>query len=240
MRVLLAPSSVARSSFVMSGSGPSQPSAAAGTDVGGLRPLTEEEAEAIHNGHLRDVAMAQPHLTREPFELHRQPDGSYHYEGHLFVGVVRRDGTVAFRARDAASVDLTRGTGSFDLMDLTMGAQGGNPRSAEEARFMRETEALRLRLEQEHHARELEVEGRRLRGRLRTAWASSSSASARRAAIFQLWDAFPEDGSADALRAAVLTFVRVHLPAGASEAYPADELRRLNAARESRAAFAPY
>ncbi|MFK7990260.1 MAG: hypothetical protein AB8I08_29840 [Sandaracinaceae bacterium] len=240
MRTLLAPSSVARSAFVIEGPGPSRPSGPAGLDVGRLGPLTEAEAEAVHSDHLRDRALERSHLTREVFELQRQPDGSYRHEGHLFVGVVRRDGSVDFQVRDAASFDLTRGTGTFDLNDALMGAQGGNPRSAEEARFMRETESLRLQLEQEHHARELDVARRRLRGRLRTVWAAARSASARRARIFELWDAFPEDGSADALRAAVLTFVRIHLPAGATDAYAPEELAQLNAQRESRAAFAPY
>ena len=63
---------------------------------------------------------------------------------------------------------------------------------------------------------------------------------------FELWDECLETGEPDEVeaagraRAAVLAFIRGHLPAGSPHAFGAAELARLNSRRQSRQPFVPY
>lgn len=93
-------------------------------------------------------------------------------------------------------------------------------------------------------------------------WSDGSTSEAeRRAALFQRWDECEEglpvtlkgfegvdSSELDQVRRAAGTearetierFIRRHLPAGSSQAFTEDELRRFNAGRRSRARFDPY
>ena len=58
--------------------------------------------------------------------------------------------------------------------------------------------------------------------------------------IFDLWDESSEGEDGTAARRLVIEFIVETLPQGGPDAYPADELARLNASRESTLRFNPY
>ncbi|HEY8432474.1 MAG TPA: hypothetical protein VIL20_29090, partial [Sandaracinaceae bacterium] len=240
--MLVDPAAVARSGFDF-GPGPSQRGAPAGL---GPRPTgpSEREIESRLASGLRAEAMTKRHLDREPFRLQRRSDGSHVWVGPRLTGIVLPDGRVRFEDRPGVSLDLTNpaGQGTFDLTDAMMGAAGQDPLRAEREYFMRQTEELRARLEAEHRRRQMSEALRVIPGRLTRIWQTTSrTPEERRRRIFQLWDECDEsDPSGREARAAMIRWIRLNLPRGSGNEYTEDELRRLNARRESREEFAPY
>ena len=82
---------------------------------------------------------------------------------------------------------------------------------------------------------------RRLQGQLRRIWENEGQpAVQRRRLIFEQWAEVDESGGGGGAREVIEQFVRDNLPSGSEDAYPADELRRLNATLRGGARFAPY
>lgn len=242
LRALLAPGSVARRSFRATGPGPSQPGPPAGTGDGrGDTGPSEEEIERRLQEGLRADALTKNHTTRETIEPQRQADGSYQWSGHAFTATINPDGSVEFEDRGNVQTDGFSSSGSWDLTDAIMGSQGQDPYRAERERFMRQTRELRERLESEYRRQNMESGLRRLRGRLRRIWRTTSrSHRARRERIFRIWDDIAEDSSGTEARAIVMRFIRETLPEGSEHAYTDQEVERFNAARQSRERFDPY
>lgn len=119
--------------------------------------------------------------------------------------------------------------------------------------FLDDTAPLRARLRAEYQrVREREALAA-LGERLRSIWSDPTlDAATKRRRIFELWDdcveAGPTPSTEDAARAqasakarrVIEAFVRREAPAASREAFAPAELRRLNAARRSRASFDPY
>jgi hypothetical protein len=242
LRALLDPSAVARGGFDF-GPGPSQRGAPAG--LASLRDGTgpsEQEIERNLGSGLRAEAMTKTHTAREPFVLQRRADGTQVWNGPRLTGIINPDGTVRFEHRPNVQTNGFSTSGTFDLTEAVIGASGQNPLAAEEEYFMRQTEELRARLEAEHRRREMAEGLQRLRGRLERIWSTTSrSPSARRARIFSLWDEADEsDENGREARAIIIRWIRERLPEGSEDAYTQEEIRRLNASRESHEEFAPY
>ena len=238
LRRLLDPLAVARGGVVFDA-----PSAAAAGTAGPPRRRSAAEIGAELSASLRSEAMERPNRARPPPVLRQQPDGSQLYAGHAFSATISPDGEVHFDDRPNASIG-SAGLGlqgGFDITDAVTRANGGDPYSSERAWFMRQTEALREQLEDAARVRSLAVSMRRLRGRLARVWQDESLGVAqRRRAIFDEWVIVDESGADGGARALIEQFVRDNLPASDPSAYPADELRRLNARRSGAARFAPY
>ena len=189
------------------------------------------------------------HLSRRgPPELHRRRDGSYDYDGAGFRARISPDGRVEFSDREGMDYDgggdlervasaRFRFGGLSDRMDQR---RGNDPYAAERSWFMRETETLRHRLEQETRSHDMERALRSLRGRLIVLWRDDDRpAEAKREAIFRMWrDCAPDEEGARA-RAVIEAFVRERLPRGTPGAYPEDELERINRTLTG-AGFRPY
>lgn len=238
LRDMLDPSRVARGGFAIDGA-PSQRGAPAGLarDEG----TDARELGRRLSGELRAEAMTKSYTARTRPELQRRADGSHVYSGPRFAAVIRRDGSVEFQDRPGIQTNGFSASGTFDVTEAIMFAAGQDPLRAERDWFMRHTEELRQRLEAEHRRAEMAAALPRLRGRLERVWATTRrSAAARRARIFALWDDMADDDTGREARRIVIEFVREVIPAGADDAYSEEELRRLNASRESRDAFAPY
>jgi len=238
LRRLLDPLAVARGGVVFDA-----PSAAAAGTAGPPRRRSAAEIGAELSASLRSEAMERPNRARPPPVLRQQPDGSQLYAGHAFSATISPDGEVHFDDRPNASIG-SAGLGlqgGFDITDAVTRANGGDPYSSERAWFMRQTEALREQLEDAARVRSLAVSMRRLRGRLARVWQDESLGVAqRRRAIFDEWVIVDESGADGGARALIEQFVRDNLPASDASAYPADELRRLNARRGGASRFAPY
>jgi hypothetical protein len=242
MHVMLDPRHVSAGIAFQDGRGPSQPGAPAtlhpaGPDHG----PTAEEAVRQTEQYLGAQASAKAYLSHtRPHVVHR-PDGTYHYAGHAFEAVIQPDGSVSFSDHPDAQFDGFSTSGSFDMTDMFMHGAGQDPYAAEREWFMEETEEIRERLEDEARAGAVVTSLRRLRGRLRSIWQDETETpSHRRRMIFDLWDESSEDDDGLAARQAVIDFVHETLPQGGPDAYPSDELARLNASRESTLRFNPY
>jgi hypothetical protein len=241
LSALLDPRNAARGSFQITGPGPSRAGPPAGRGDGRDNGPTEEEIERGLQRGLRAEAMTKNHTTRERVVPRRQSDGSYAWSGHAFSATINPDGSVEFEDRPGVQTDGFSASGSWDLTDAIMGAQGQDPYAAERERFMRETRELRERLEAQHRRQTMQAGLRRLRGRLRRVWSTTSrSHEARRQRIFRIWDDIAEDDTGTEARAIVITFIRDTIPEGSEHAYTEAEIERFNSARQSRERFEPY
>ena len=222
---------------------PAVPAGGAGGDA-----TTDRERSAMLTRELRADANARAYLSRRPPpELRRRSDGSYEFRGPVFGAVIAPDGTVAFSDRGNVGADRFGSSGGvglsghFDLNDAMHRRHGSDPYSAERRWFLGETEELRTRLADGFRSSRATASARTVRGRLQRIWDDASrTPEQRRSAIFRVWDDCAEDETGEAVRAAVVGFVRDRLPSGTSDAFTGAELARLNARRESSVAFEPY
>jgi hypothetical protein len=76
--------------------------------------------------------------------------------------------------------------------------------------------------------------------RLEAVWHDGRSAEARRADLFRMWDECNASRYGVEARATILGFIRRRLPRGSPDAYPPNELGRLNDRRTSAEQFDPY
>ncbi len=161
LRMLLDPSAVARNGFVLA-----EPVLAVGTGHGGAARPTAAALGAALSASLRREAMERPNQGRPPPVLRARTDGTQVYAGHAFSATILADGSVQFDDRPAAQLNGLSLSGTFDVTDAVMRASGADPYAAERAWFMRETQALRDRLEAADRAQAREAGQRRLRGRI--------------------------------------------------------------------------
>ncbi|MFW6087994.1 MAG: hypothetical protein ACODAG_12365, partial [Myxococcota bacterium] len=228
------PARVARDAVGIGGPSSSLPDAPSNDAEARGRALSES---------LREEANAKPWITRRKPDLERGPDGTFRYDGHVFDAKIQPDGTVRFADGTEQKRELGKGSmasGRFDLGNALMRRRGEDPHAAERAWFLRETKELRERLARKHREEEVGQGLTGLRRRLWRIWDGSEPARERRRRLFGMWDECSEDEVGGAARDAVVGFVRKHLPSGSPDAFSADELRRLNEQRQSRARFEPY
>ncbi len=137
--------------------------------------------------------------------------------------------------------------GSAEITDWVMRRGGMDPYASAKRKYLDDTRderaALRLERERELLARSVAT----IRKHLARVWKRTDLApAARRQAIFELWDECVEDGDEEVVgagnraRAAVIGFVRGHLPAGSPDAFTAAELVGFNRTRSSKQPFVPY
>lgn len=240
LEALLNPRAVA-SGVLDFGPGPTQRSGPAGLGTVD-RGVGEAEAEARLAGALGRQANARPQVDKPSRpRLRRQADGSYVWQGPRTRARIRPDGTVEWEDSPNVQTNGVSTSGTFDIGDAVMSAAGQDPLAAEREWFLRNTRAVRHRLEAEARAKAMASGLRRLRGRLSRIWASEAEdAPAKRRRIFRIWDECDEGEAGAGARRIVLAFVREVLPTGSPQAFSASELSALNQVRRSREAFAPY
>jgi hypothetical protein len=139
--------------------------------------------------------------------------------------------------------------GSFDIGDAVERWVGNDPYASRKLSFLDRTRDERVAMGERERARLVAATEQTVRRHLERLWSRRDLTLAdKRVAVFELWDDCVEGETDDpgageaGLRARrhVLGFARARFPAGSPRAYTADELARLNAARQSRARFAPY
>jgi hypothetical protein len=189
-------------------------------------------------------------------DLGLRPDGRGGYQGRRpgYRFRIERDGTIHFQDRPALDGWAVLGLGFaavFDLTDLVMRARHMDPYSFDKGRVMDLTRKMRDKMTATERPRQVAAALARLPGELDALWRRTDlSARERRETLFQLWDDLlegPTPGAEEGeVRAAaqareeLLRFVRTRLAPGTPDAFPSEELARLNARRRSRLPFAPY
>ncbi len=208
-----------------------------------------------------------PGIPAPTGELVANKDGTYTKDDVAYVATIAADGTVKFddkpnlrvrlalpRLKDLKrllaegdGVDLPIITGSFDVTDAVMRLAGQDPYQAKKLAFLDRTRDERVEIGRKHRAEQLEHAEAYVLANADELWTRAEfSIEDKRALLFELWDECAETGSdelvdaGDRARAALLRFIAVHLPAGSADAYTADEVKRLDRKRHSRAHFAPY
>jgi hypothetical protein len=217
-------------------------------DGGTCQPRSRDElAQDRLNQSLRQSARSLAHLaTREPPVLHREADGGFRFQGHVFSAKIEPDGHVRFADAAAASIDGPATTspgvsGSFDLNDAVQHAMGDELYTAEKRWFLDQTAELRGQLADAARARERAVGRRYLERELeRILAARELDPTQKRARVFALWQDCGDDADSADARRIVEAFVRLRMPEGSALGFVPAELEHWNAARHGMRPFDPY
>lgn len=239
---LLDPSRVAAADALHDETGPSQPGPPAtlnpeSPDQG----PTAEEAVAQAEAYLGAAAAAKTYITQRTFHLTPHTDGTLHWQGTGFEAVIHPDGSVSFSDHPDVTMDFAHGSGGFDITDAIMHGAGQDPYAAEREWFMEHAESTVERLEAQARTQQHAHSLTSVRSQLRTLWDDTGqSASARRRAIFEVWDECADGEEGASAREAVIAFIRREIPETSADSYTMIELARLNSSRQSAERFDPY
>lgn len=248
VRPVLDPRSAARS--VLAVDGPRTPRPAALSVVSAETPeQRDRRLESELNGTLAAAANARPWgRGRELPQPVRRADGTLAYALGQVTAIVNPDGSFGFD--DTGNVQFG-GMGNAEregmqvgwgLEEWMMRRHGDDPHAATRRWFANQTESMRDSLAQSYVERQAAAAARGMRGRMTRILADASLAlEERHRRIFAIWDDCAEgEIVGDAVRAAVVTFVRENLALGSELAFTEVELDTLNRTRESVAEFRPY
>ncbi len=247
----LDPSRVALAEAARASGGPRVPAPQAAEGV-------EDEGERMRGAVaetrrvLAAAAAARPHVTeRPPPRVHRTPNAVFVSErpGGMRIFIegceVRIQRARRVQLGEMGGLDGSASGGvRFDITDAVHRRHGSDPHQAERRRIER-SEAFQTALTEEcerSRSRERRRMISRARARVAAVWRTEErSAEQRRRRIFRIWDQMNEDDDIGrGSRRAIISWIRLNLPAGGEDAFTASEIARFNARRESTAAFRPY
>jgi hypothetical protein len=230
-----------------------------------IPPRTVATAQAELNHDLSTVANELSYARRrEPPRLTRRPDGNLWYQGRAFFAVIVSDGTVKFDdvilgtpaprvhahppglAPEYAAIFnrvqnlLTLQVPFPDLTDMVAHIANDDPYAGEKRWFLRETEAVRRKVSDEHRDQDRRVAKSRLLVEL-TGIVDNTQLSAddKRTAVFAVWELCAEDRD-EPWQRVVESFVRDRMSSDSVLGYSPELLARLNRKRTSAGSFAPY
>lgn len=154
-----------------------------------------------------------------------------------------RPGTLGAEAAKSGVVPVLGG--GFDITAWAIRQAGGDPYRARKQKLLDATYEERAEQRAVYTSEQLARSTEMMRANLVRLWRTIADPAERRVALFELWDECEEGegptGAAGArARGHVIGWIRARLPAGSTDAYSADELAKLNAARQSIQAFTPY
>ncbi len=136
--------------------------------------------------------------------------------------------------------------GHFDTTDWLMRRHGMDPYASKKLKFLDSTRDERAQIGGRYRDQQLGQSGRLMAQSLEELRRSGATLAERKQALFELWDDCVETGEARAVQGAsdarrlVVSFIRLHLPAGGPDAYTPAELAALARRKHSKAEFAPY
>jgi hypothetical protein len=203
-------------------------------------------AERELDDKLRQAANAPAYrVQREKPQLHRQSDGSYRYDGHVFTARIREDGSVDFANStadiDGLAKDYPGVRGHFDPSSaLEQLVTGDDMFRAEKLWFLEQTAELRDNLTAAARTKERAVARRVLERELESILAADLAPVRKRERILALWDDCGDDAEATDARKIVEVFVRTRMPDGSELGFTRAELDRFNRSRSAAIVFEPY
>ncbi|MBA3392862.1 MAG: hypothetical protein H0T89_09465 [Deltaproteobacteria bacterium] len=157
-----------------------------------------------------------------------------------------RDNACAGDRSKAAVVPVLGG--GFDVTDWLMRRKKNDPYASRKLAFLDSTRDERVEIGRQHRQQQLQQTAIMMRKNLERMWHSIGEPTARKQALFELWDEITEDAGGDAVlaeasaaaRKQVIGFIRARLPAGSEHAFTPGEITALARRQQSRATFAPY
>lgn len=201
------------------------------------------------------------------FRTRRNGKQVFRDETGRFTATLGADGRVKFKDMPVAisrdpMTGAPKGLGMPGLAEGLRAASGTELYQQEKKRLLEETFELRLQLAIGFARDKVDRRLKSLYRELMQQWQDDGESEVeRRKALFRRWDECEEGlpvtlpgfagaasselddlrrNAGDQARETIEGFIRRHLPAGSPQAYTEEELRRLNASRQSRARFAPY
>lgn len=205
---------------------------------------------------VRDERFALERHRREQSDAELAPagGGTYRSEHPAFTGHVAPDGT--------ATVEGVPDVGDFHVLgprihgipipigiigrvavdDYLMRKAGIDPYASAKRQWLDKTRDERVAIGKRYRHEQLAESAKLAQRNVAFLWAKTPDVTARKQALFELWDDCAESGDADlvaggiAAREFIVGVIRSKLP----NAYTADELAQLNAHRKSKTVFAPY
>jgi len=176
-------------------------------------------------------------------ELHRQSDGSYHYEDSRFTARIAPDGSVTLEDQPVVQSALPIPImGTFDLNDVVEKyVLGKTLHAPQKRRFLEDTAGLRTQLTDRDRERSFAVGRVRLLVELeRIVSDPTASPERKRSSVFELWDGCASDEDGARGQHVIEAFVRERMPRNGALGYSDVELAALNARRASSRSFDPY
>lgn len=230
--------------------GPRQPRAAAAEpDVESVEARDARLTRQL-DSTLLAAANARPEGfgRRELPQAQHRPNGTLAYALGQVTAIVNPDGTFTFDDTAGVHFDGVGGAqrdgiqASWGLEEWMMRRHGNDPHAATRRWFANQTQDMRDGMEQRYMESLATRHAARTRVRLDRVMADEALAiEERRRRIFATWDECAEgELVGDAVRAAVITYVRHNLARGSELAYPDSELDTLNRGRTGTAEFRPY
>jgi hypothetical protein len=207
---------------------------------GELRALAGRLAaeHPTEDGVLRPDHSLRPPPPPPKYPLEPTKKGGLVYKDFLYTAHIADDGTVRFQNKPVVCYPDGRcAPNDPDILKY------------EQARFLEATFEVRAQMSAKARAKNLGQALADLPQRLERVWVNqASSLEERHRLLFELWDECNEPRKLDEAdlsggryaRAAILAFIRRHLPKGSALAYTVEELEALNRRRTSRERFAPY
>jgi hypothetical protein len=203
-------------------------------------------AERELNEGFRQAANAPVYrVQRDKPQLHRQADGGYRYDGHVFTARIREDGSVDFANStsdiDGLAKDYPGVRGHFDPSSaLEEAVTGDDMFRAEKLWFLEQTSELRDKLAAAARSKERAAARRALEHALEQILAADLDPAHKRERILALWDDCGDDAEATDARRIVEVFVRTRMPEGSELGFTRAELDRFNRGRSPSTMFEPY
>ena len=172
------------------------------------------------------VALA---AERDAEELKPAGGGTYKTEKETFRAHVNPDGSVKLEDKPE----------NMDAQDRLMKRHGIDPYGRNKLAYLDRTREQRVAIGKRYREQELKKSVIYMQQHIARLWAMTADVAKRKQGLFELWDECAETGTPEEVEGgeAARAFVMAHIKA--TVRYTPDEVRALNAKRQSKQAFAP-
>jgi hypothetical protein len=131
-------------------------------------------------------------------------------------------------------------SGKLDITDIVHRKKAGDPYASRKMKLLDETRDERIVIGERFRAQQGARSAELMRRNLERLWARELDPSARREALFELWDECGDDDAGRRARTIVIGWIRARLPRGSEHAFTDDEIADLRARSSSAESFIPY
>ena len=219
---------------------PLQPKAIEGERIGDDIASAEDHLHdprwiANHSGEevgAERMRLASAEEARDGHEL-KQKGRGYEAQHATFNGEVEPDGTIHIHEKRR-----------YDPTEILMTKVGIDPYASNKLRMLDDTREERYEIGKRYKTEQLGKSVVLAQRNLDYLWAKTTDTTARKEALFEMWDECAERGdpelvvAAASVRKLIVGFIRARMTGAA--AFTASELAAFNAKKKSAATFAPY